>query len=89
MTGRLYVPSDSTGALACKATRGPKPGTVMYVLYRQCAFSPVARGVFEMWIRAQHDSEEKDQLALLNKEADRLTRGQPVLSCLPPPSLHS
>ena len=25
-----------------------------------------------MWIRAQHDSEEKDQLALLNKEADRL-----------------
>ena len=70
--GRLYVPSDSTGALACKATRGPKPGTVMSVLYRQCAFSPVARGVFEVWLRAQLDTEEKDQLVLLNKEADRL-----------------
>ena len=70
--GPRYVPSDSTGALACKENRGPKPGTIMYVLYRQCAFSPVARGAFEMWIRAQHDSEEKDQLALLNKEADHL-----------------
>ena len=56
--GRLYVPSHSTGALACKATRGPRPGTVMYVLYRLCAFSPVAKGVFEVWIRALHDSEE-------------------------------
>ena len=55
--GRLYVPPDSEGALACKATRGPE-GTVMYVLYRLCAFSPVAKGVFEVWIRALHDSEE-------------------------------
>ena len=56
--GRLYVPSDSAGALACKATRGPRPGTVMYVLYRLCAFSPVAKGVFQVWIRALQDSQE-------------------------------
>ena len=70
--GRLHVPSDSPGALACKATRGPKPGTIMSVLYRQCAFCPVARGALEWWIRAQHDEKEKDQLVLLNKNADRL-----------------
>ena len=58
LLGVRYVPPDSAGALACKATRGPRPGTVMYVIYRLCAFSPVAKGVFEVWIPALQDSEE-------------------------------